>query len=587
MTDVTLRFTGTESGLSAQFARANRSLDDLSRNVARASGAIQTGFKGITAAVAAIGLGRLINESIQFADELTKAAARTGIAVDSLQKLQFVASQADVEFGSLTNAINRLQNTLVLSEEGSDQAAKALARLGVPVEQFIALRSDQQFELVAQTIASIKDPADRTAVAIGLFGKSGAELLPVLVQTGEQLGQVNAQFLAIGGPVTADAIARVDDIGDAFGRLGTATKSLVTELLALAEPVITPVLSGLQEVARDLRILAGTADELAVLEQNLRFLREERALGVFAVGESAFNPGGGISFLTEREADAAIAAIERKRDQIIQFRALQNPSFQTLTVDPGLVPITLPFAKEPEQTVAERREQALATDNPAVTFALDEKDLLFKIEEEHLAKVLRLQEEHFLRSNQIASEAAQFRADIRELFGVQEITFEAAKAASIFDIGSGLLGALAGQNTKFAKIQQGLAIATVTYDTSRAIMAAIATLNYGAAAKAAVMGAIQIAKIRSTNYSGGSVSGGGGGFSVGGGAAASSTPLPTAPAAPVGATQGNVLRVEVIGMVTKDAARAIAEEIGAVVNSGDVVFIGANSTQAEIIRRGN
>jgi hypothetical protein len=599
LTEVALRFTGTDSGLSARFAQTNKSLDDLVRNTARVSSAIDTTFKGLAVAAAAVGLGRLINEAIQFADELTKASARTGIAVDNLQRLQFVADQTDVEFGSLVGAVNRLQVQLVAAGEGSKEATAALARLGIPVNEFIGLQPDEQFARVARSIAEIKSPTDRSAAAIGLFGRSGAELLPLLTQTGEELAKVEVQLDGIGGPVSATAIARVDDLGDSFGRLKLATKSLATELVALAEPLIAPVLEGLQHTIAGFRLLDGDGDNAIVnLSNRIDYLR------------------GQIEAFSDR-SDTSRRRVAGYRDELrlltLQLEQLTGTGFGGLIQELALRPAQLdasllkfsgattrglaqaqPLAPSPVQPSAqERREQTLSEGSPDVAIAINEKDLLTEINQEKLDELLRQETEHAIDRERIASDTAQFMADAREVFGLQEIEFEQIKNQSIISIAGGLVSTLAGQNTKLAKIQQGLAIATVTYDTSRSVMRAMADLpwpaNLAAAAKAVLMGAVQIAKIKATNYSAGSVSGSG--ASLGGGASASAgnaamTPTTQAPAA-TGATQGQVIRVEVNGVITKEAMRQLGEELGQLVNAGDLVFINGNSTQADIIRRGN
>src|SRR5262249_26804769 len=117
--------------------------------------------------------------------------------------------------------------------EGSDKAAAALDRLGIPVQQFIGLKPEEQLQLVAERIGSIEDPAQRAATAIGLLGRGGAEQLPVLVELGKNAAELKARFDQLGGPVAEGVIQRIDDMGDAFAMLKLQTKSLGTEITDL------------------------------------------------------------------------------------------------------------------------------------------------------------------------------------------------------------------------------------------------------------------------------------------------------------------------------------------------------------------
>ena len=212
MSDVALRFGARDDGLNAQFIKTGKDLDALQGRVTRASTAISASFGTIATAAAAIGFGKLIGDALEFADQLEAATARTGISVEGLQKLQLVAKTTSGDLGTITAAISRMQVQLSSVGEGSADAEKALARLHIPIGDFFALKPDEQFEKVAVAIANIDDPAKRTAAAVGIFGKSGAELLPVLISTGAELEKVSAQLVDMGGAVSKDAIDKVDDL---------------------------------------------------------------------------------------------------------------------------------------------------------------------------------------------------------------------------------------------------------------------------------------------------------------------------------------------------------------------------------------
>ena len=579
MSDVALRFGARDDGLNAQFARMSRDLDTLQGKVSKTSSAIGASFRTIGAAAAAIGLGKLVGDSIQFADELQKASGRTGIAVEGLQRLQFIAAQTSGDIGSITSAINRMQNQLTLAGEGSDSAAKALARLQIPVSQFSALRPDEQFNRVAVAISQIPVPAERTAAAIGLFGRSGAELLPVLVSTGTELEKVSVQFDSIGGPVSEQAISKVDDLGDAFGRLKIATTNLSTELLALVAKPLTSAIDKIGQFLGGLRIAAvGGTDRIVNLTDRVEDLR-----GAIQGIEST-------SFFGFADKDRrAIQEINAEiRELLFQQRELAGLNPSPIAKIPGIDPssVSLPSgvldALARNQTVLDggtaqqRRENGLSGPSPEVVRALEEKDLLTVINQEKLDELIRQQQEHAIESMRIESEAAQFKADVRETFGLQEITFERAKNLTILGLVGQIFPALAAHNSKLAKIQQAIAIATTIWDTGRAIMRAMAELPYpvniGVAVGAAAMGAVQIAKIRATNYNAGSVSGTSAPTVSGGRGGAASVPLVSQPEAP---KERGVRQINIYGDITGEASmRWLVDRLRKEIGDYDLVLNG-------------
>ena len=183
---------------------------------------LTSNFKLLGGVAAGISFGALINQALQAASALNDTAIKTGISIDALQRLQFAAGLSGGSLENVSGAVGRMQKALITAGEGSKEATEALNRLGLSANQILALSPDKQFEAIAVAIAAIEDPAARTTAAMALFGKSGAELVPTLVAIGTNSEEINAQLSAIGGPVTAEAIAKVDTLGDQLDILKTA-----------------------------------------------------------------------------------------------------------------------------------------------------------------------------------------------------------------------------------------------------------------------------------------------------------------------------------------------------------------------------
>lgn len=192
-------------------------------------------------------LGAMLKQIISYGSALADAADRTGIAVESLQRLEEVAAVGGASLDQITAAVNQMQNRLA---EGDKSAVGAVQALGMSVEAFMALSPDQQFLEIGKALQQVEDPAERVRIAMDLFGRQGAQLLPALLTDTNNLA---------GGMVRlgADGAKALDDVDDAFalfwlnvkrgGALGLGTlmdlsswgeqrgKRLRDELRALAE----------------------------------------------------------------------------------------------------------------------------------------------------------------------------------------------------------------------------------------------------------------------------------------------------------------------------------------------------------------
>lgn len=576
MSDVALRFGASDDGLTAQFRKVDRQLDALQASTGKVAGAISRGFASIGPIVAGISFAALIKQSIELAETLEKASAQTGIAVENLQRLQFVAEQSNVSFESVTGAVNRLQKALTLSGEGSKEATDALSRLGIPINEFVSLAPDEQFLKVAQAISSITDPAEQTTAAIALFGRGGADLLPILKQGSAELAELSVRFDTLGITISGETTKQVDDLGDSFGLLADSTKKVGVELLALIAP---PVIAGFEALALTIKsfrfALAGGDNEIVRISDQIDKLR-----GQAVAFQNALNPEGRRRF---GELSAEIARLQAQLDTLTETGSFVAPRLETIAIDPAAVAApNIRFPTGPAgPTPAERRLQGGETSflNERGAFIPDYTPVEVA-QQAHLDEMLRQVTENANERFTIESDFQGLLALSREQFGLQEINWEQIKSQSIFEIAGGLFSSLASQNEKFAKVQQGIALAQAVWYTASGVANALRSVpfpaNIAAAAKVAAVGAIQIAKIRSTSFSngGGAASGG---IAVGGAGSAQATLPDTQPA--TGADTKATTNIYITGPIAGPrSAEWIVDTLRNELNR-DVTFFGGNSRQ--------
>lgn len=583
MSTVALRFGATDDGLTAQFRRVSGLMSTFERESARVSKAAAGAFGGLNSELtrlAQVGTAVFaVKQVLDFADGLTKAAAQTGIAVESLQRLQFIAGQVGSSTDSITRSITRLQVTLVSAGEGSAQAAQALGRLGIPVQQFLDLAPDEQFQRVAQQIAAIENPAERAAAAVGLFGKGGAELLPVLVQTGEQLDTIQEQLAGLGGTVSEGAVVAVDDLGDALGRLKIGAVNLGTELLSLVAGPLTATLDTFNELVGSVRILAGGGGELERLNRQIDILSEAReSIPLFF--NFGYVDGGGL-VLGKSELDKAIDDLLRKRNELAggTSNALKFDDIQLDVPQPAIPDLSAPA--RPREATPEERRIAAENAGPATLNLLNEQFQLEQVATQaHLDALLaqygtfgdfRVQQESAIGGALVA---------LREEFGVQEINFEELKAASIADIQTSLA-------------TSGLQIATALFGQNKKVALAVAAINIGvgatealklpfpanlaAVAKVLAQGAQLTARIRSASI------GGGGGFGgASGGGVSQTAGVENRPEA-AGASERTGTQIFIQGYIGDRQVREMVDALRREIDR-DVVIIPSNSRQAFELR---
>ena len=185
------------------------------------------------AAVAAFGAGatavaRGLLDLEDRVEKLGNTADKLGVSFEFIQVLEEAGNRSGVSIESVSSAFGKLQKTLAGADEESKAATESLTKLGVSFADLENLSPEEQIRLIGEKLQGIEDPAKRTAAAMQIFGKSGADLLPFFAQ----LGPAASDIERLGGALTAIDRGRIDDFGAGIDALGVASSRL-GELLLL------------------------------------------------------------------------------------------------------------------------------------------------------------------------------------------------------------------------------------------------------------------------------------------------------------------------------------------------------------------
>jgi len=229
MTTVRSEFRiGLKDETRAGIASVNRSLDQL-KTKAVALGA------GITAGAGLF--GAMIKQSADLADELGKTAQRAGVTVESLSALGYAAKLSDVDMGQLSGSLQRLSRLMAEAAGGSEEAQRAFSAIGVNVTNAAGqLRSaDAVFEDIAEALSKLPDGAQKTAAAMKLFGRSGAEIIPLLNAGRAGLAGYREEAERLGLVLSTETAKAAEELNDNMTRLNAAMQGMT---LQLAGPVV-------------------------------------------------------------------------------------------------------------------------------------------------------------------------------------------------------------------------------------------------------------------------------------------------------------------------------------------------------------
>jgi hypothetical protein len=215
--------------LGVKDSRLIKGLDAAAKNLSAFGASITTIGAQIAAlgAAAAVPLFALTQQAGSLADSYDKMSARTGISTEALSQLGFAAEQCGSNLAELELGLKSMQRAIALGAAGPGLAG---------------LSGDQQFAILAQRIASIEDPARRTAEAIKIFGRSGNRLVPLLSEGAEGVARLRAEAAALGLTMSREAATAGAKYADAWNRMQRVLRSTWMAIGGALVPALTDLL---------------------------------------------------------------------------------------------------------------------------------------------------------------------------------------------------------------------------------------------------------------------------------------------------------------------------------------------------------
>lgn len=203
---------------------------------------------GTAAAVGTIAAYVAFDQLIKKAAQFQHLSETTGASAVGLASIAVAAATAGVSMESVAGSTIKLTKNLTGVDDESKAAGSALVALGINVADFKKLDPVGQFDAVGKALSGFADGAGKTAVAVALYGKAGAEQLKVFKAVEDQGGR---QVI-----LTAEQIRQADDYADKQAKLH-AEISLHAQVIAIKLlPTIIEYKQRIADLAKDQELMA-------------------------------------------------------------------------------------------------------------------------------------------------------------------------------------------------------------------------------------------------------------------------------------------------------------------------------------------
>lgn len=205
---------------------------------------------GAGAVAAGVAIGGLVMKATDAAGELDDMAQRTGQTAEEFQKYAYAAKLSGMETANLEKLMIKQQKAFADAKDGSKGMSEAYQRLGVDIGSIGT--SGEAFDLVIKKLADMKDETTRNALANDIFGKSYADLAPMLNSGSEGIEQLKNDAVALGGVMSNESVSAGAQFGDMLDSAKTALGGVLikigVEFMPMLQVMLQWVLDHMPEI---------------------------------------------------------------------------------------------------------------------------------------------------------------------------------------------------------------------------------------------------------------------------------------------------------------------------------------------------
>jgi hypothetical protein len=257
-------------GLRADVATLQSDLGKAVGISRQSSESMQRAFGGISSSLESVGdaaldLGRIflgglgLEKVVEFGKSIVESnakladlSAKVGIGAQQLSAYSVAAQLAGTSIDAVGGGLTKLSRSANEAAHGNATAQAAFTALGVSVRDSSgALRSsDAIFDDVAKSMAGFRDGTGKTALAMSVLGKSGAELIPFLDEYGQNVDAAKKKSEELGLTISNAEASQFKQLSDTVTEVGLALRGDFTQAMTVLLPYLQDFADDALEAAK-------------------------------------------------------------------------------------------------------------------------------------------------------------------------------------------------------------------------------------------------------------------------------------------------------------------------------------------------
>jgi len=182
-------------------------------------------------------------------DDFAKMSKKVGIATETLSAWKHVAELSGTSIDAVSISIKKLSKNMFDFADGTGEAADSFEKLGISVTDSEGnLRNTDELILeIADKFAGMSDGAQKTAMAMELFGRSGADLIPMLNAGSASISEMIKEAHELGIVWSQEDAVAAEEFNDNLLRLQRSFTGINQTIIKDIIPVFTEIFEVLTE----------------------------------------------------------------------------------------------------------------------------------------------------------------------------------------------------------------------------------------------------------------------------------------------------------------------------------------------------
>ena len=234
---VNISLVARTAAFAADMKRAALSVSSLESVVTRAQSLV-VGFLGVAAIRGVASWTAGIMDSI---DATAKFADRIGSTTEFLTTMAHAADLSGVANETLNSGLQKMVKNVSEATHGNKALAASFEEIGLSATYLAGLSPQDQFLKIGEALNGLGNSGDKARVTMDLFGKTGAELLPLLEMGADGFAKMSKEADALGLNFSRLDAAKVEEANDALSRVGAAVRGVGIALAIELSPYVAAI----------------------------------------------------------------------------------------------------------------------------------------------------------------------------------------------------------------------------------------------------------------------------------------------------------------------------------------------------------